>query len=233
MTFPTIAATTTAKEGSYNGSDWTPSLAGLGTISAGDLLIAAATCSVGSQRNYAAPSGWTELVHRFGNSDTECFVWAKIAAGGDGLTLAKGGLSCAGSICVYRITGHYGTSVAASVESTSTSSGAAADPPSLTPTWGSADTKWIAGVSSANSPVSAYPTGYSDSQITVNNDGVVYMVTLCAKDAAASSDNPAAFTVTGFTFAHIWTLAVRPAAGGGGGGGTVPIHLLRTLQIPS
>lgn len=216
MAVPTIAATATTGEANYNSTDWGISLTGLGTISAGDLLLAVVGFSVGGDRNWSAPSGWTRVGYYGASVGTEIYVFAKAAAGGETVaTVAKGSANGGGSACLYRITGWYGT-VANGVEVTANFYGGD-DPGNLAPTWGtSEDHLWLVGLVGAyGRTVSAYPANYTSNQLLYAGQVDTCVATAAAytNKAASSSENPGAFT-TNVSGNFCATIGVRPAAGG-------------------
>lgn len=117
-----------------------------------------------------------------------------------------------GGAQILRITGSHATqAMAASANAQATS--AAPDPASLTPSWGSAKTLWIAACGYDSNPtVTVYPTNYTSNQSNAfadnaNGAGIGY----ATRELEAASENPGAFTLS---FSDQWsavTLAVRPA----------------------
>lgn len=206
MAFPVIAASIGDQEYAYGTATWSPSLAGLGAAS-GDLLIAILGSNVGAQRNYPAPSGWTQLQHVFGNSSFEGYVYYKVAAGSDTFNLVKtgGGSSCAAVF--YRITGAAATPL---IASSSSQSYAAADTPAVTPAWGTDDYLWISAVHIDKTSVTAYPAGYSLGQITANTASVTDLVAAAGRQFRASSEDPGAWTFDSVPYVQCFTIAVRP-----------------------
>jgi hypothetical protein len=92
------------------------------------------------------------------------------------------------------------------------------DPPSLTPTWGSAENAWVTGIQArrTDNTVTA-PSGYG-SQLTAyaaedaNNSTSHVRVATAHKIATATSDDPDAWGTTGTLDSPIaFTIAVRPA----------------------
>jgi len=231
MAFPSIAASMWAGEAATTSSDWTPSLAGLGTINSGDLLVAVMACGVGAQRNFADPSGWTRILYQFGNSAYELYVWAKIAAGSDSLVVAKGGAGSAGVITAHRITGHFGSPVAASITGTGKQSfGSPTDPPSHTASWGVEDNLWFTvSANSSMTSISSYPTNYTLGQVAAVISGVTPLLGVACRNLNAAVEDPVAFSVPGATFGQLATLSVRPS--GGGGGSTLPVKFAQLMRL--
>ena len=85
------------------------------------------------------------------------------------------------------------------------------DPPNLTPAGGSDDYLWV--VMEANTPsasISSYPSGYSNTTSSVNAGEMT--TALCARQNAASSENPGTFTISGAENWMVMTIAVYPEA---------------------
>jgi hypothetical protein len=103
------------------------------------------------------------------------------------------------------------TATAASTADTGTD--AAPDPASLTPSWGSADTLWlaVAGYDQGQTTVSAYPTNYTNgTNVRANNTGGAGMG-YARRALAASSEDPGTFTLSTSRAHAAVTLAIRPA----------------------
>ena len=215
MGFPTVASSATSKEASYSGSDFVVTMPS--GITAGDLLLVVVAFGVAAERNYATPSGWTLIDRTFGNSGWETYIYAKEAVGSDTLTVAKGGAGASGVAIAYRITGNFGGG-AADVEASLVSSFAnPANPPSLTPSWGSGDVTWFAGsvVSEADGAPTAYPTGYSSNQLSVVEGGVSYRLSMASREAAGTSEDPGVYSYAGTPpFGQPFTIGVRGVSSG-------------------
>lgn len=222
MAFPSTSAAPTATAFSTAVTSMPVNLPA--SIASGDLLIALieernnATFTAGG----ATPTGWTALAsQQGGGSAGNLRIWYRIADGTEGSSATwTASITSTAVWQTYRITGWHGTTPP---EVTTTNGDAtAANPPSLTPSWGAADTLWlaIAGHTAASTAAwSAGPTSYSGFQ----NDGASSGGSACSlastyRQLNASSEDPGAFTVSGSN--RFWTSAtigIRPAAGGGGG----------------
>ena len=207
MAFPVVAATSKG----HNNGGASPHALGLpASIAAGDLLVLAlTTVTTGAPYTVTTPSGWTlfsgfPLSH--GDSARVTNIYWKIASGSEGATVSVT-MSTANPYTVhhaYRITGGDGNAptIASAGPTTSTNP----DPPSLTPGGGSKEFLWLAfGVRAV--AFSAGPSGYLgyilEAGQFVTNMGSAY------KQAAASSEDPGAFTAT----SGVWvafTIAVAP-----------------------
>lgn len=204
MAFPVVAASISARE-FYGTATFAPSLAGL-SISSGDLLIAVVCANVGAQRNYATPSGWTQLDYKFGNASFESYVYYKVAAGSDTFSLVKtGGSACAAVF--YRVTGAASTPLLASANNQSFS---AADTPSLTPAWGIDDYLWISAIHIDKASVTSYPSSYTLGQTVEVEPGATFLAAVAARQLRASSEDPGAWGFGSVVYSQGFTIAVRP-----------------------
>lgn len=191
-------------------------------ISAGERMVAVAVMDGTPTVN--DPSGWTRLATQQNTVvGLQMVVWEIRTATGSETNETWTTLSAEESYTVtYRISGHASGS-AANVNTISGGSDVGApDCPASTPSWGSAETLWIA-VAGVDTPISlsAQPSGYTD--VLRDDTGGSGGVTIGAayKISTASSENPGAFTGSGAEWAAV-TIAVEPASGGGGGSGGPP-----------
>ena len=217
MGFPTVASSATSKQGSYNATDFVVTMPS--GIVAGDLLAVVVAWDVGAERNYATPSGWTQVSRIFGNTSWEAYLYAKEAVGSDTMTLAKGGASAAGVAIAYRITGSFGGGLA-DLEAAAFVGGFSdtGDPPSLTPSWGATDVLWIAAsiVAGTNAAPTAYPSSYADNQLSDATNGVTKRLSAATRGANGSSEDPGAFTYAATPpYGQRITIAVRGTAPAG------------------
>lgn len=214
MTFPTVAATNAGGAGAGT-SDVVLSLPG-GAV-AGDLVICVALISIIS--GTVAATGWTGTLSSIslGLGISHTFsVLSRIIDGTEGgiITIPRSS-SAYLSAASYRITGWHGTTMPEAGYANAGSPGEP-DPPSLSPSWGSADTLWIAaGVRKGNTATTlGYPTNYTANQVSAYDGGVSGRVLLATREVAASSENPSAFTIYNGGGSGV-TIAVRPAASAG------------------
>jgi hypothetical protein len=113
----------------------------------------------------------------------------------------------------YRISGQFN---AAPEAATATGNTASADPPSLTPSWGSTSTLWlaVAGDIVATQGLPSAPASY-DGRIVRENDGGggsnVVRLASARRSLLAATENPAAWTLPGSGQWAAATIAVRPA----------------------
>lgn len=166
-------------------------------IEAGELLVVVATVRAGSARTISTPTGWTRLYGVTGGGNLrQQAAFYRIANGSEGSVLA---LAASGSsrwaTASFRIGKHSGQIEA----NTATGSSSNADPPSLSPSWGSAPTLWLAIVSDIanNSDPPGWPLGWSlplrALNIYLGDVGVRH--TSAVRRETASSVDPGAFTL--------------------------------------
>lgn len=187
MTFPVVAARTTTAD---------PSAAlshsiGLGGPSAGDLLVVfVATSGAGGPYIIDGASGdaWV-MVQGVGTGSLRMGVLAKIASGGDALTLLTANSARMASVC-YRVTGHGSALAGGSFASASSGSG---DPPSASHSGAAQDTLFLAALATVSSVASAEPASYST--LTTASAGTAFMAA-AERDLNGTSDDPGTFTNT-------------------------------------
>lgn len=168
-------------------------------VVAGDLLIALfASLATPSITSFTA--GWTQLATTIGVSANLRFtIFAKIATGGDSLTVNLSGATLASS-AAFRVTGCDSVSKIAALVSIANST-ANPDPPAVTPSPGVGSYLAIAAVGWTNttSAVAGYPTGFSNTQTNgappvSNRLGVA---TAERAYTSVSSIDPGPFTIAG------------------------------------
>jgi hypothetical protein len=147
--YPVVAGTATSNAGG-NATTHTVSLPS--GVEVGDLLIVIMGFR---DRNFTAttvsfPAGWTELVTRTVTTG-QGVVYYKVAtvteAGAASISVSTGSVDARRGSIVYRIRKdtYLGTPQASFINTTSLVSSTNPNPPSLTPSWGSAKNLWIAG----------------------------------------------------------------------------------------
>lgn len=184
------------------------------SIVAGNLLVIECFENVASLTVTA--SGWTNIGSANSTSDGLVLL-AKIATGAEGATVAVTTSSSVRATYIARqISGNQNdvTTSEIAVGTGSTAVSTTPDPPSLTPSWGSAENLWFAfaGWNSTSTTLSSYPSGYSTSQLTKVGSGLgANSCASAAKLATASSDDPGTFTLSASQTWIGMTYAVRPA----------------------
>lgn len=224
MAFPTL--TSTAATG-FAFSVTSFPLTMPASIASGDLLIAIVEIRIGT--TWTAPSGWTAIstiAQAGGGGVGQLNGWYKIAAGTESGTTPTWTTVNATSAQahVHRVTGWHGTT--APEATTSSGDSSAANPPSLTPSWGADDTLWLAiggHTAQSTAPWTAAPSGYSGFDLdSASSGGGVAAIASSWRNNNATSEDPGAFTVNTVpgvsSHNRYWTaatIAIRPSAGGG------------------
>lgn len=198
----TVQATNT----STSGSGTSHSVALPAGITAGDLLIAVfGYVTLGA--TVTPPAGWT-LVGS-GGSVLALAIYRRTANGSEGGTATFTTSASAASMHnTYRIAGQHASSNPEISAFPTT-----ADPPSLSPSWGAANTLWLAILAhTANSPdITAAPANYTNLLKSASVSSA--LVGSARRLLNAASENPGVFTASGSSPADVsCTLAIRPAA---------------------
>lgn len=96
--------------------------------------------------------------------------------------------------------------------------GTTIDPPAVTTTWSGADNTFVAfaWAGSGSPTVTAYPSGYSNTNYETNR----VMVATATKTATSDTDNPSAFTISGSNNHRGIVIALRNAAAVSAGAGS-------------
>lgn len=199
MTFPTVQATNT---GVGTASTNTAHVANMPAgIAAGDLLIMVIGSPV-APGTISCP-GWTFFSTESDGANANMAFAYKTATGSEGATQA---ITTVNSVrlafITYRISGWSGTPERGTA---APGAGTSANPPSLSPSWGSADTLWIAACD-ATCDITSAPANYTN---LLKNITTAY-VGAAQRQLTASSDDPGTFTLTyGGSVAQ--TYAIKPA----------------------
>lgn len=212
MAFPTVEATNGVGNNANATSTNVPLPAPGGGILANDIVLVFASIDfVGTQPTaIAGPAGWTELVQGTTGTMRTAVFWKRMAGGETGninFTHASEG----GGWVAFLIRG---ADTATNPEVTALSSFAAAanaaDPPSLTPSWGAADTLWLAAMGlDANNAITAGPTSYSSFTTFRWASSFGGAAAAAYRALNASSENPGNFTHPS-AVSQALTVAVRP-----------------------
>jgi hypothetical protein len=210
--FPTVANTATGYDSVLSGSHVVTLPSG---IQQGDLLV---VCI--DSRRYTSgaltintPSGWTKL-QGYSYPITSQFVsglYYKIAGASEPgtVTFTTSYNSTRASWICYRITNFTGVPEAAISHSTAFSQ--SADPPTLSPSWGSAGCLWIAvaDVYTSNVNITSLPSGYSNELVIDLSSSLYEIVDGASRNLEAASENPAAFVVSADSYWIAYTLALK------------------------
>jgi hypothetical protein len=219
MAFPQVRSTTSSEQ-NLDQTNQPHTLAG--TINAGDLIVE--IIALDSNTSLSWPAGWTNIAGLTGSPSSAMGVHAryKIADGtedGTTITPVAGGAQKSTGICLVFFD-YSGIPEAAGANS---GGGSGPNPPSLSPSWGAADTLWVAGFGRDDGRGSAvaYPANYGSGQI-FRAEGTAggTALQLARRSLNAASEDPGAFgSVSNPNRA--FTMAIQPVGvppGGGGGG---------------
>lgn len=209
--FPVIEDITTSY---LDPADAAISVAYPAVVNAGDLLLVLAGGSSAANRRFDVPSGWTE-VYRTGNSTSPQSLYSMIAAGTEGggslnIPFLSNTATAVAIMIRIRAGTHQGAVEAAPNDGSSSSPA----PVTLTPTWGSASTKWIAAMTGRGvEGVSSYPMAggntYINTPIATGTAGA--QAAVCWQDLAAPSISPGAFSLNTARPWRTLTIGIRPA----------------------
>ena len=184
------------------------------TVDAGDLLLIFLGHDGQDTVAFNSVSGWTLVADVDVNATGRVACWKKIAAGNEDsttVTVSFTGSNVQAMAYVLRYqAGTFGSGVLADVEELdSEATSATPDPPSLSPSWGSGDTSWIAFFEcDSNRSVSAFPSSYGNT----NDQGVTTNAAhqgICTRQNAVATENPGTFTISASDQWRAMTLAIR------------------------
>lgn len=184
----------------------------------GDLLLLLMARDGGTD-NPSTPSGWTQLVSDGQGVGVTCDCWYKTSDGTepDTITVSAVDAEMFASVCYNIKAGTWsGTPEVGTLHKANTYNG---DPPSVTPSWGSDSTLWIAFMArETNAAISDYPTGFPQYRAAARaNSGEGAGMNVCADVEEAASKDPGTFDAPASRNSVSGTIAIKPAASGGGG----------------
>lgn len=206
---PIVAATATSVNETNSAGTVT-----LPASSAGDLLIVAV--NIEGNASSSTPSGWTALGSKVdgGSGDRpKLQVFYKVAGGSEGTSLAITGAAW-GAYLAWRITGYQGTpEIQTYNHGGANGTGNTADPPSITPTWGSAPNLYIAIAATLDATVTAAPSGYTGliATETTSHGSIDAAIGGAYLRATSSSEDPGTMSLGATNIRVAATIAVRPA----------------------
>ena len=184
-------------------------------ITAGELIVIVITTDNTGAVTFTPPSGFS-AISGAASSSTVCdgAAFYKIANGTEtGTITCTVSTSCTNSYATaYRVTSWHGAAAPEAAATTGTST--TPDPPSLSPSWGSAETLWIAAFGKrASAGLTSYPTNYSTDQVsgTINN----VRTAMATRQNSAASEDPGVYTIGSSVGWHAITIGVRPAVSAG------------------
>jgi hypothetical protein len=214
--FPTVAATNSSN--TQSGTSHTVSLPA--SISSGDLLIVFFSAYNGVPTSITAtyPAGWTKLYENTSQpSDLHPSNFSaayKTADGTEGssISVTTGGVNAETAHISYRITG-WDSNVPPEAPAAASGGSTTPNPPSLTPSWGAADTLWLATAVSGftTATVSSIPTNYTNNININSSPGSTLRLASARRELNASSEDPGTFT---FSVSSQWragTVGIKPS----------------------
>lgn len=220
--FPSYLDATTT---SFGSSGTTRAVNMPATVSAGDLLIVQLGNDSGTAASvtvFNAPAGW----QRFDNSTPPMGAWwfyKKADGTEDGTTVNFVG-STAQNSCVaicHRIqAGSWNEDAMPESVSNLQTANTAPDPPSLTPTWGAANTLWLAAFfGEDNGAVTAYPYASGNTHVESNSGSsadTYSEAASCYTTSNTATLSPGTFTKTPNDDSVAFTVGIRPTSAADG-----------------
>lgn len=198
-------------------------------VGAGDLLVIGFTSYNGPP---TTPSGWTQLHSTANSFNIQQTVYAKKAIGNEDGTNVNivTSSSMVGVAHLYHVPAAewHGTTMP-EVGTASTGNSVSPNPPSLSPSWGAADTLWLV-FTTAYGPafptVTAYPTSYTNGAYDLQGTGNgATMLGSARRGNNTATEDPAAFTISPDTLWIAQTVAIRPAPDPVSGGSTAQVNI--------
>ncbi len=175
-------------------------------IVSGDLLIICAAFYPATP-TLTWPAGWTVI---FNTANTERLEIAyRHADGTEGTSITvTASASVYGGYTDYLVSGA-STTTAPEVSAAATGNSANPAPAPLTPTWGAADTLWLAVEGSGFNTVTTYPAGFVNGLVAgINGDAATGSAELQANTA---TESPGTFTIGGLGAWVAATVGIQPA----------------------
>ena len=225
MAFPTVVATSISTGNSSGISVSLPA----GTT-AGDMLVLIGAFDGGGVADtehdiFVVEAGWTRAALSSAQNFMSAAAFWKVATGSDAATVDLSGNAAAetGNVIALRITGH-GGQVEVGAWNNYAGGGtvsAIPDPSSLTPSWGAADTLWIAAAAwdNASRALSSYPANYTANQVYANgaNSSANVGTVAATRQLNAATEDPGVFTISADEQWAAFTIAIKPEGSGGSG----------------
>ncbi|HIP80213.1 MAG TPA: hypothetical protein EYH07_17370 [Kiloniellaceae bacterium] len=189
------------------------------TVDADDLLIAITSFREGADGIVSVtPGGWTSIWNPV-DANHEGNGYARIADGTEGGTTVDFQTSRARTGCalVYRIRNWFGNIAnGIDVSSINSQSTATPNPPSLSPSWGSAKTLWIAVATGQDDDagINTYPANYTNGVHTISGGGANNgaSISTARRELKAASENPGVFNWDQSELTYALVVGIRPAA---------------------
>ena len=200
--FPLIAATNNGTDHTGTATTTTVQLPAGFTSGMLGLIVLDFNSSPGS----VTATGWTVVT--IGGSDRIVYLY-RFADGTEGASIVVNHSTSAVRAWSARILGAHGSSAPEKgTESTATSVNP--DPPSVTPSWGTANTMWLAPIIVTGSSLSSYPANYINNQYS--QFAASPCIALATRSVRAATEDPGTYTLGSSVAWRASTLAIRPSA---------------------
>jgi hypothetical protein len=179
----------------------------------------------GSGSAPTTPTGWTGLINSNSNSSGRMLVY-KQAAGDEGGTSVSVtlGATAACAATVYEISGWNDLEYEDGIGNPTYTVDSSPNPPSLSPSWGAADTLWIAGVMAVddNGTFNTAPSNYTNLEQIAAGAAVNASAEVgsARRERNIATEDPGTFSMSEIEGWVAVTIAIEPGALGGSGGGT-------------
>lgn len=211
MAFPNVATTNVLTAA---GSATTHAMPLPASLASGDLLVIFFSIDAAGG-TITTPAGWTQLFTA-SNSPVVASCFYKISNGAEGASVTITHTSGKAGGTSYRIsTGTWsGTPEAAATAATGSS--ATPDPPSVTPSWGSADNLFLAASFIQEvGVISSAPTNYSNALTGASGSTSAVTTGSAQRQLTSATDDPGTFTWGSSSTWLAQTVVIKPAQSGG------------------
>lgn len=183
-------------------------------IAAENLLVA--IVSVRNTGTWTLPTGWSQLFAPVAAGGVGGFTaFYKVATGSEGSSNSwTASTATTASWQVRRITSWHGTTPPEAATANSGGAVSTNNPPALTPSWGSANTLWLAAMGNTAQTVSitAAPAGYADNVANpVSSGGSAANTGTAYRQNIGATEDPAGFSTGSDRWWMAATIAIRPS----------------------
>ena len=194
-------------------------------ISTGQLLLMFINRDGGGSE-ISTPAGWTALHSTMTNNCARA-VFYKEAVGSEGASVSVTlGLSAACAAIVYRVSAWN----AVEIDFTAYAIQQVANPPSLSPAWGAADTLWLCGSLAVDDDgtTTTGSSGFTNKQEQTAGAGTnaSATVTVMEREENTATQDPNSFNFSEVEGIIAFTVAIEPGSKGAGGGSILASELV-------
>lgn len=174
-----------------------------GVFTAKDLLLVIFSTRTGASAT--TPAGWTLII-----TGSLVKVWARLADGSEGSSLAFTSGNGVSVHLAIRISGAHQTTLPQSGVGTNGTS-TTPNPAALNPTWGAESTLWLAFMALTNTTetIVSYPAGYDDDQNSYAHTSGGGIVAFASEQSSLTSEDPGPYTITPSDNWTAHTFAIR------------------------